>query len=175
MSRATGVATQEAQPDAVSRAIERMAEAMVSSGMQRMAARTFAAVLCSDEGALTAAEIGQRLQASPAAVSGSVRYLEQMEMIRRTRRPGSRRDTFLLGDDVWYEAFAHKDAVLRVWQQSMAEAAQVVGQDTPAGRRLSESEAFFVFLRAEVPALIDRWKQQRGARPARWHCNEHLT
>ncbi len=144
-----------------SRVIERLAQVMVGSGMQRMAARTFAAVLCSDEGALTAAEIGQVLQASPAAVSGSVRYLEQVEMVRRTRPPGSRRDVFMLGDDVWYEAFAHKDGVLRAWQQSMAEAAQVLGRDTAAGRRLAESESFFVFLQAEMPEMIERWTKQR--------------
>ncbi|MDQ2721951.1 MAG: MarR family transcriptional regulator [Actinomycetota bacterium] len=145
----------------MSGAIERMAGVMVASGMQRMAARTFAAVLCSEEGSLTAAEIAQLLQASPAAVSGSVRYLEQVEMIRRSRRPGSRRDVFLLGDDVWYEAFAHRDGVLRAWQQSMMDAAEVLGRDTAAGRRLTESEAFFAFIRVEMPGMIDRWTQQR--------------
>ena len=145
----------------LSRAVERMAEEMATSGMQRMAARTFAALLCSDSGSLTAAEIGRLLQVSPAAVSGSVRYLEQVDLIRRTRRPGSRRNEFMLGDDFWYETFAHRDGVLRSWQRSMAEAADIVGRGTPAGARLAESESFFEFLRAEIPAMMDRWHQRQ--------------
>ena len=46
--------------------------------MQRMPARVFAALLASDDGALTSAELGEQLQVSPAAVSGAVRYLAQV-------------------------------------------------------------------------------------------------
>ena len=142
-------------------AVERMAETMVSGGMQRMAARTFAAVLCSRSGALTSAQLAEILRASPAAVSGSVRYLEQVEMIRRTRPAGSRRDLFVLTGDIWYEAFAHKGGMLEAWATTMADAADTVGRETPAGHRLAESEAFFAFIQVELPQLVERWKKER--------------
>ncbi len=166
-ARASTPATQEPLtaaeevPPAARPALERMAETMVTSGMQRMAARTFAAVLVSQSGALTSAQLAEILQASPAAVSGSVRYLEQVDMIRRTRPPGSRRDLYLLSADIWYETFAHKGSVLQTWARTMADAADSVGRDTAAGHRLAESEAFFAFLQDEIPQLMDRWKRER--------------
>ena len=58
-----------------------------------MPARVFAALLATDSGRLTAAELAELLQISPAAVSGAVRYLTQVGMVHREREPGSRRDS----------------------------------------------------------------------------------
>ena len=71
--------------------IERFALVLAGAGMQRMAARAFAALLVSEDGGLTAREFAELLQVSPAAVSGSVRYLENARMARRARRPGDAR------------------------------------------------------------------------------------
>ena len=141
--------------------VERMADELTRAGMQRMASRVFAAVLSSDAGRMTAAELGDLLNASPAAISGAVRYLEQVDMIRRSREPGSRRDHFGLADDVWYEALAHKDSVLESWQRTMADGAKALGPDTPAGLRLEEMRAFFAFVNAEMPGLLARWREHR--------------
>lgn len=161
MTPAVGIPGRDPAEAEMSRAVERMAGVMVTSGMQRMASRVFAAVLCSRSGSLDAAEIGTVLRASPAAVSGSVRYLEQLDLIRRTRRPGSRRNEYVLGDDFWYEAVAHRDGMMRDWQESMTDAAEILGRDTPGGRRLTESADFFEFLRAELPEMMARWKATR--------------
>ena len=83
---------QLAEP-AVRSFIERFALVLAAAGMQRMAARAFAALLVSEDGSLTAQEFAELLQVSPAAVSGSVRYLENARMVRRARRPGSARIT----------------------------------------------------------------------------------
>ena len=88
--------------------IERFALVLAAAGMQRMAARAFAALLVSESGTLTAKEFADLLQVSPAAVSSSVRYLENARMARRARRPGERTDHWTLGGDTWYEAVTHK-------------------------------------------------------------------
>jgi len=44
-----------------------------------MAARVLFAIMCAEADALTAAQIGERLGISPAAVSGAVRYLIQIQ------------------------------------------------------------------------------------------------
>ena len=107
------------RPDAERRRaafVEAFGEELTRSGMNRMAARAFAAIAASDGGQRTAADLSEELRASPAAISGAVRYLEQVDMIRRSRPLGSRRDVFSLTDDVWYEALTHRGSVVERWR-----------------------------------------------------------
>ena len=90
-----------------SRFIEDFASALIEMGVPRMPARVFAALLTTDSGRLTAAELAARLQVSPAAVSGAVRYLIQVGMVRRESEPGSRRHYYRAPNNVWDEA--HRD------------------------------------------------------------------
>ena len=64
--------------DATLRFVEDFALLLVDAGVPRMPARVFACVLADDAGALTAGELAERLQVSPAAISGAVRWLTQM-------------------------------------------------------------------------------------------------
>jgi DNA-binding transcriptional regulator GbsR (MarR family) len=145
----------------VDRFIERFAGVLVDGGVPRMPARVFALLLASDEGRMTAAELAEKLQVSPAAVSGAVRYLIQTALIERVREPGSRRDVYRLPDDPWYEAVYRREPLLTRWERALAEGVEAVGPDTPAGQRLQDSAAFFAFLQEELPALLARWQHLR--------------
>ncbi|HEX7994495.1 MAG TPA: MarR family transcriptional regulator, partial [Streptosporangiaceae bacterium] len=90
-------------PVAVARFIERFASVLVEAGIPRMPARVFSALLATDSGRLTAAELADQLQASPAAVSGGVRYLIGVGMVSREGEPGSRRHHYRVPDHVWDE------------------------------------------------------------------------
>jgi len=151
-------------PEAVTEFIDRLSSAMFESGMQRMPARIFAALLASESGRMTAAELSERLAVSPAAVSGGVRALMQMNMVTRERETGSRRDQYSLRDDLWYEAMVGDLRSLEAWEDSFRRGIDAVGRDTPAGARLADSLAFFQFVRAEMPALLERWREQRAQR-----------
>jgi DNA-binding transcriptional regulator GbsR (MarR family) len=142
----------------VLRFIERFASVLVESGVPRMPARVFAALLASDSGRLTAAELAALLQVSPAAVSGAVRYLIQVGLIEREREPGSRRDVYRVHDDEWYEAIVRREPLLARWERAIAEGVEAVGADTAAGRRLADTAEFFRFLQRELPALLARWR-----------------
>ncbi|MDH6580551.1 DNA-binding transcriptional regulator GbsR (MarR family) [Kitasatospora sp. MAP5-34] len=142
--------------------VERFAGVLADTGFARMPARVFAALLATDSGRLTAAELAENLQISPAAVSGAVRYLVQLNLVGREREPGSRRDRYRVHDDVWYEAAMRRDQMLVRWEGSLREGVTVLGADSPAGARMAESLAFFEFLRGELPALLARWHAQRG-------------
>lgn len=146
-------------PDAY---VERFAAAMVASGMPRMAARVFALLLTRDDGAGTAADIGAALQASPAAVSGAVRYLIQVHLVTRSHRPGDRRDVYRLLSDHWYELLSDRERELEQWATLSREGVAEVGADTPAGRRLAETAEFFTFLRGAMTEVFDRWRRERG-------------
>ncbi|MGW1379343.1 GbsR/MarR family transcriptional regulator [Streptomyces sp. NPDC002446] len=147
--------------EAVSRFVERFAAQLVEAGMARMPARVFACLLASDSGVLTSAELGEQLQISPAAVSGAIRYLAQVDMVSREREPGSRRDRYRVHSDQWYEAMARRENVLTRWEGTLRDGVESLGATTPAGRRLNETLVFFEFLQKELPALLERWRDHR--------------
>jgi len=145
--------------EAVARFVERFAAVLIDGGVPRMPARAFATLLASDAGQMTAADLAEALQASPAEVSGAVRYLLQTRLIERVREPGSRRDVYRLGDDPWYEAIYRREPLIDRWQKALEDGIEAAGPDTPAGRRLKDSADFFAFLQQELPALLARWRQ----------------
>ena len=147
--------------EAVSRFVESFAAHLVEAGMPRMPARVFAALLSSDAGSMTSAELGEQLRISPAAVSGAVRYLAQAHMVSREREPGSRRERYRVHGDQWYESLANREAVLKRWEGALREGVSSLGPGTPAGRRMAETLAFFEFLEEELAALMERWRARR--------------
>lgn len=152
--------------DDVTRFIERFAAALTEAGVPRMPARVFAALLSDDTGRLTAAELAQRLHVSPAAISGAVRYLAQVNLVSREREPGTRRDVIVVHGEVWYEAMVRRDAILLRWEDALRDGIQVLGDDTPAGRRLADTLEFFEFVGKELPALLERWRAVKAERQA---------
>lgn len=153
-------------PDALARYVERFALTLADTGIPRMPARVFAALMTSHDGRLTAAELAETLSVSPAAISGAVRYLAQAGLVSREREPGSRRDHYVLHDDVLWQSLLRRDHVIRQWVETMADGRVVVGPDSPAGRRLEESRAFLAYLMGELPALLEKWKALRAAERA---------
>jgi DNA-binding transcriptional regulator GbsR (MarR family) len=130
--------------------------------MPRIASRIFIALVATDAGSLTAAELAEQLRASPAAISGGVRYLTQLNLVSRGREPGSRRDHFRVENDVWYQTITQRDQLLERWTTSLREGADVLGDHTPAGARFAESVEFFEFLRKELGLISERWEKYRA-------------
>ena len=144
--------------DATRDFVERFAAAMVEGGMPRMPARAFAVLLTEDEGGTTAAHLAETLQASPAAVSGAVRYLSQVRLITRIKLPGDRHETYRLRDEGWYEVIYDREAEVARWAALARQGEAAVGASTPAGQRLADTAAFFEFLQEEMPGLLARWR-----------------
>ncbi|MEU5286219.1 MarR family transcriptional regulator [Streptomyces sp. NPDC020755] len=149
---------------AVSRFVEHFAAQLVQAGMARMPARVFAALLSSERGVLTSAELSEQLKISPAAVSGAVRYLAQVNMVSREREPGSRRERYRVQGDQWYVALLNRDTILKNWQATMQEGVDQFGLDTPQGRRISDTLEFFRFLEEELGSMMQRWAAHRAER-----------
>jgi predicted transcriptional regulator len=149
---------------AVTRFVERFAANLEQAGIPRMPARVFVELLAEDSGSLTSAELAERIQASPAAISGAVRYLAQVGLIGRERDPGSRRDRYRVYDDAWYEAVVRRERLLTLWEESARDGVAALGPATTAGARMAETLAFFEFLRREMPGVLERWRAERGVR-----------
>jgi DNA-binding transcriptional regulator GbsR (MarR family) len=152
-------------PEALLRFIERFTSVLVAVGFPPMPARVFTALLVTDSGRLTAAELADTLRISRAAVSGGVRYLTQLGLISRERDPGSRRDYYWMPDDIWNQVIRLRDQVMLRWADISREGAELLGPDTPAGARLAEHAEFFDYIVKEIPGVTSRWEEHRATLP----------
>ncbi|MGI8882379.1 MAG: GbsR/MarR family transcriptional regulator [Jatrophihabitans sp.] len=144
--------------------VQRLAGALTEGGVPRMPARVFALLLCGDDGSATAAELAEQLQVSAAAISGAVRYLQQVGLIAREREIGGRRDVYRLYNDLWYEALGDRDQLLARWTVTFDDGAAVLGAGTAAGKRFEETSRFMAFMRAELPLMMQRWHDSEAGR-----------
>jgi DNA-binding transcriptional regulator GbsR (MarR family) len=149
--------------EAVGRFVERFASVLTEAGIPRMPARVFAALLSADSSRVTASELAGMLDASPAAVSGGVRYLIQVGMVSRESQPGSRHHHYRVPDDVWDEVIRLRDRLMARWTAVMREGVTLLGADTPAGARLAESVEYFEFVGAELPQVLAKWREHKAA------------
>lgn len=150
--------------EAVRQYVESMARWLADWGFPRMAARVLIMMMSADEYSFTAADIAERLEISPAAVSGAIRYLLQLELVVREVVPGSRRDRYRIPHDTWYQAAMVKGGLFGQLAKLSAEgAAAAGGPETPAGERLTEMSEFYVFLQEEVGGLLDKWRRHRAS------------
>ena len=142
---------------------ERFAQIMVESGMPRMAARVYAALLVTDSGKLSAAELAERLGVGASAISGAVKYLVQVRLVERGREPGSRHDFWGIHEHTWSHFVSQSDPVLVRVQAGAAEGIPLLGLDSLAGQRLDETRRFFAFLREEIKQSMAKWRRLQAA------------
>jgi DNA-binding transcriptional regulator GbsR (MarR family) len=142
--------------------IERFAAVLVVAGFPPMPARVFVALLVTDSGHLTAAELAALLQISPAAVSGAVRYLIQLGLVHKERVPGSRRDYYRMQPNMWDDMLRMRDQVMARWTAMVREGIDLVGRDTAAGARLAEQAAFLEFATEQFAEVLARWDKYRA-------------
>jgi DNA-binding transcriptional regulator GbsR (MarR family) len=143
--------------------IERFAAVLVAAGFPPMPARVFVALLVTDSGRLSAAELAAMLRISPAAVSGAVRYLIQLGLVHKERVPGSRRDYYRMPGNMWDDLIRMRDQVMSRWTALVREGIDLVGADTRAGERMAEQAAFLEFATKELSQILSRWQEYRGS------------
>lgn len=147
-----------ARDESVAAFRERFARIMIESGMPRMAARVYAALFVEDSGTLAPAELADRLGVVPSAVSGAVKYLMQVRLVERGRDPGTRRDFCRIHEHTWSHFISQSEPVFDRVQTGADEGIEVLGADTPAGRRLDETSRFFAFMREEIQRSMAKWR-----------------
>jgi DNA-binding transcriptional regulator GbsR (MarR family) len=153
----------ERNDTAVRRFVEQMAMIFNDFGFPRMPARVLITLMAAEDDALSAGDLGERLDVSPAAISGAVRYLMHLGLIMREPAPGSRSDRYRLPDDAWYEASVVKGEALTSLADTAGEGAAALGETTTAGRRMAEMQEFFLFSRREIDAMVSRWRELKAS------------
>jgi DNA-binding transcriptional regulator GbsR (MarR family) len=159
-----GGASGERDEEAVGRFIERFAGFLFESGVPRMPARVFVTLLSADSDRVTAADLAAILRVSPAAVSGAVRYLTQVGLVTGAGEPGSRRLYYSVPPDVWEQLLTVSNQRMSRWTAVLRDGAEVLGRDSPAGERITESVRYFEFVAAELPRLLASWHEHQAAR-----------
>jgi DNA-binding transcriptional regulator GbsR (MarR family) len=142
---------------------EQAAALLTAAGMARMPARVMMALVGSPDEGYTAAELGERLGVSAAAVSGAVRYLVSMRLIQRVSRPGDRRDRYDLVDDAWsgmITANAPMYAALAAAMDAIADENADAPQSAARARDVAD---FLRYLAERMPRLADEWRAERDA------------
>jgi DNA-binding MarR family transcriptional regulator len=139
---------------------DRMAMTFADLGFPRMAARVlFTLLVREDDEGMTATELADAIGASPAAISGAVRYLSQFDLVAKRAVRGSRSVRYRLPPDAWYAAAASES---RRYPMLVAMADEGViaagGDSTTAGRRVAEMRDFFAFVATEMDGVLARWK-----------------
>lgn len=148
--------------EAVRQSAEQSAAILTAAGLPRMPARVLMTLVIADAGGLTSDEIAARLEISAGAVSGAVRYLEALGIVRRLAMPGSRKSRYEVPESSWLDAFARERPVYRALAaQAEAGVAALDDADSIASRRLDEMGRFYRFIDKRLPELMAEWERMR--------------
>ncbi|MFH9425582.1 MarR family transcriptional regulator [Streptomyces sp. NPDC017529] len=137
---------------------EGIIELAVRTGLPRTTARVHVDLLLSEDGRRTAAELTRRLEVSPASVSVAVNYLVQHGYVRRERDPRRRHDIYVVDDDAWYHAIVLSARQTLASARAAMGAAEALGLDSPAGRRLAKAGTFLERVVVDMTDSADRWR-----------------
>ncbi|KUI17725.1 MarR family transcriptional regulator [Mycobacterium lehmannii] len=144
-------------------AAEELASVLSTHGMQRMTARVLAALVFTEQPAMSMRELAEQLQASSGAISGALKMLVAVGVVERAPAPGSRRDHFRLRDDAWAVQYTkHNEALSSVLVAAEAGIA-ATEEGTLSRHRITQMRDFYVFLMQEIPAVLDRWRARSDA------------
>ncbi|MER7934174.1 helix-turn-helix domain-containing protein [Streptomyces sp. NPDC093272] len=151
-------------PEAVRAYEETLTGVMMASGMTAMPARVLASLTLADTGSLTAAELVERLQVSPASVSKAIAFLESQGLARREQGEG-RRERYVVDDDIWYQSMM---ASARSTARIVEIARQGVGvlvPGTPAATRLENIARFLDFVSESIARAAEQAREVLHTRP----------
>lgn len=111
-------------------------------GLPRIAGRILGLLLLSPA-PLSLETMAERLGVSRASVSTDTRRLEQRGVLRRTSRPGDRRDYYVLAPDHHLQGLAGQLGTLREFLGLLDEACHHAPPDGPVRDRLDASAALY--------------------------------
>jgi len=144
-------------------AAEQAAAMLTGAGMARTPARVMMALVGSPDEGYTAAELGDRLGVSAAAVSGAVRYLVSMRLIQRLSRPGDRRDRYDLTDDAWSGMITANAPLYSALAGHIDRIADANDGAPASVARARDVADFLRYLAERMPHLAAEWRVERSS------------
>ena len=152
----------EAPPQAHGRDAEAVREyeeifttVLMQSGLPKMMSRVLACLYTTDAGSLTASELVQRLQVSPASISKAITFLESLDLVRR-ERDERRRECYVVDDDLWYQSMIRSARDNAQLSETARQGVGILGPDTPAAARLENVARFLDFVGESITRAAEQ-------------------
>lgn len=140
-------------------------EVIMATGAPTMMARVMACLTLTDSGSLTAAELVQRLQVSPASVSKAITFLDGQGLIRR-ERDERRRERYVVDDDVWYQAMMASARSTAQLVETSRHGVSILVPGTPAATRLENIARFLDFVSENLARAAEQAREILHTKPA---------
>jgi hypothetical protein len=155
----------EAPPQAHGRDVEAVREyeemfttVLMQSGLPKMMSRVLVCLYTTDAGSLTASELVQRLQVSPASISKAITFLVSQDLVRR-ERDERRRERYVVDDDVWYQAMVASARSNAQVVEAARQGVSVLGPGTPAAVRLENIARFLDFVGESITRAAEQARE----------------
>jgi IS30 family transposase len=131
---------------------------MMASGLSKMMSRVLVCLYTTDAGSLTASELVQRLQVSPASISKSIAFLESQDLVRR-ERDERRRERYSVDDELWHQSTIASARSLAQLVEVARQGADVLGRDTPAAARLEIIARYLDFVSESITRAAEQARE----------------
>lgn len=142
---------------------EDMGMVLESSGLPKAAGRILGHLLSCHPPEQQAQQIEVALEASRGSVSTNLRLLVQLGFVEKIGVPGDRRTHYRVGPEAWdtvvFDQIRISGALRRVAQQGL----ETMGDSSDHHKqRLQDTVEFFSFLENNLPALIQRYYNEKA-------------
>ncbi|MGR4884066.1 helix-turn-helix domain-containing protein [Streptomyces sp. LARHCF249] len=151
-------------PEAVRAYEEVFTTLLMQSGLPKMMSRVLTCLYTTDAGSLTASELAQRLQVSPASISKSITFLESRDLIRR-ERDERRRERYVVDDELWYQSMVASARANAQLAETARQGVSVLGPDTPAAARLEGIARFVDFVGESITRAAEQAREILYTKP----------
>jgi len=137
---------------------------LMQQGLPKMTARVLTCLFTADTGSLTASELVQHLQVSPASVSKAIAFLEHQGLIRR-ERDERRRERYFVDEEVWYQSTIASARGIAEVAKTARQGVSVLGRDTPAAARLENIARFSDFISESMLRAAEQVREVLHIKP----------
>jgi predicted transcriptional regulator len=137
---------------------ETLTTLFMQQGLPKMMSRVLTCLYTTDAGSLTASELVQRLQVSPASISKAVAFLERQGLIRR-ERDERRRERYVVDNDVWYQGMVAAARSNIQLAETARQGVRILGPDTPAAARLENIARFVDFVTESLTRAVEQARE----------------
>ena len=142
--------------------IEDMGILFEDMALPRMAGRIFGWLLMCEPPHQSAEELASIVGASKGSISSMTRLLIQSGVVERMGLPGKRGTYYRIKPGSWSKLMrarmVHLKALRELAERGLA---LMAGKDPKLRQRLQELRDLYAFLEQEIPALLDRYDQER--------------
>ncbi|MES9537821.1 helix-turn-helix domain-containing protein [Actinomadura sp. NPDC000600] len=141
---------------------EALTTVILTSGLPSMAARVLGCLYTADD-SLTASELAERLQVSPASISKAVTLLTGLDLVRRESE--GRRERYVVDNDLWYQSMIRSVRDNDRFSETARQGVAVLGRDTPAGNRLENAARFLDFVSESLTRAMEQARDVLYTKP----------